>query len=480
MPGVPSYRGCDACRKLRKKCDGSTPCSRCKRRNVPCQGTGTVRYKFKTQIQSPNVVGLRQQKMLWQYRPLIWMPIQTPTNGASRLATAFSSLMTAEDPKYNLNCFGDWFTGLPSRFGADQVLDDVADAFLEGLIGIWIHGGRQTVDAMTKYGRALKSLRAALYDPITVKSPHTLCATILFTVSRNWFLNGSDYQVSHIEGIVHLLNASAGEHWAERLDTYMRISMLYPTATIINNSVSIDSWYLKQHGPIFGPSQPPDQDHDQPIESLTLSTILNMPVFLSTPENHLDWIKSSYERLKIEIRLVHQRLNAMTEINDPSALKLDQLHEMVKLESSCIFMLAYTLILSAFLLAFDPENIILHRESRELAWDAVFTSSQTAPHLPVGMGFIPYALFAAWLATDDLDVVKAIRATLVQSDVYFADVKYVRMFRALKQRLRSLRKTKLAASSQIELLLDEHTEQSMPPDMVDFGWDLSTIYALEI
>ncbi|KAL7905018.1 hypothetical protein GGI35DRAFT_461632 [Trichoderma velutinum] len=474
MPGVPSYRGCDACRKLRKKCDGFTPCARCKRRNAPCQGIGTLRYKFKTQIEYTNALSSRQQQMFWQYRPLIWMPIQNPTNGASRLATAFSSLMTAEDPKYNLNCFGDWFTSLPSRFGADQMLDDVADAFLEGLIGIWIYGGKQTVGAMIKYGRALKSLRAALYDPTTVKSPHTLCATILVTVSRNWILRGSEHQVSHIEGIVHLLNASAGEQWTEKLDTYMRISMLYPTIleSIINHGISIDSWYLEQYSPIFGPGRPPDKENSQPIESLTLSTILNMPVFLSAPENHLDWIKSSYERLRLEISFLHQRLHSMTEITDPSSLKLDQLHEIIKLETSCIFMLAYTLIFSAFLLAFDPQDIPLHRESRELAWDAVVTSSQTATHLPTGIGFIPYALFAAWVATDDLEVVEAIRVTMVQSDSYFADVKYVRMFRALKQKLQSLRKTKLAALSEAGLLPKEHAEQSTPPAVVNFDWGI--------
>lgn len=150
-----------------------------------CEGKGLLRYKFKPEaISSKNMSRLRQLQVVWRYRCLVWMPMQPPTNKASQLATAFSALMTTADPKYNLNCFGDWFTSMPSRFGADNVLDAAAEAFLEGLMGIWTRSGEQTVGTMTKYGHALRSLRSVLDDPVKVKSPNTLCATILFTVSR--------------------------------------------------------------------------------------------------------------------------------------------------------------------------------------------------------------------------------------------------------------------------------------------------------
>ncbi|EEA20345.1 hypothetical protein EYB25_007858 [Talaromyces marneffei] len=49
MPGVPTSRGCDACRKQKKKCDAPKPptkCPRCTRLKIPCTGYGVQRYKF--------------------------------------------------------------------------------------------------------------------------------------------------------------------------------------------------------------------------------------------------------------------------------------------------------------------------------------------------------------------------------------------------------------------------------------------------
>lgn len=33
--------------------------------------------------------------------------------------------------------------------------------------------------------------------------------------------------------MAHVLNSSAGQEWAEKLDTYMRLSMIYPIVSFI-------------------------------------------------------------------------------------------------------------------------------------------------------------------------------------------------------------------------------------------------------
>ncbi|KAJ5766541.1 uncharacterized protein N7511_004157 [Penicillium nucicola] len=59
MPGVPSSRGCEGCRKQKKKCDQVKPtCSRCTRLRIPCIGNGVQRYKF----QEPSVTTLVQHQ----------------------------------------------------------------------------------------------------------------------------------------------------------------------------------------------------------------------------------------------------------------------------------------------------------------------------------------------------------------------------------------------------------------------------------
>ncbi|OQD80874.1 hypothetical protein PENANT_c031G07116 [Penicillium antarcticum] len=59
MPGVPSSRACESCRKQKKKCDEVKPtCSRCTRLKVPCIGNGVKRYKF----QEPTISISNQQR----------------------------------------------------------------------------------------------------------------------------------------------------------------------------------------------------------------------------------------------------------------------------------------------------------------------------------------------------------------------------------------------------------------------------------
>lgn len=50
---------------------------------------------------------------------------------------------------------------------------------------------------------------------------------------QNWFFKNSGSHVSHVDGMAHVLNSSAGQEWAEKLDTYMRLSMIYPIVSFI-------------------------------------------------------------------------------------------------------------------------------------------------------------------------------------------------------------------------------------------------------
>ncbi|KAF4764689.1 hypothetical protein HAV15_001720 [Penicillium sp. str.  len=60
MPGVPTGRACDACRKQKKKCDEKQPaCGRCLRLKVSCVGSGQQRFKFKQQQFSPQIKSKR-------------------------------------------------------------------------------------------------------------------------------------------------------------------------------------------------------------------------------------------------------------------------------------------------------------------------------------------------------------------------------------------------------------------------------------
>ncbi|CEJ95193.1 hypothetical protein VHEMI10690 [[Torrubiella] hemipterigena] len=357
-----------------------------------------------------------------------------------------------------------------SRFGADDVLDRSANAFLEGLMSIWAPSPEQTVKAIMQHGRALRCLREALYDPIRAKSPYTLYATILFMISRNWFSKGRTAQVSHMEGIVYLLNASARNGWACR-DDNLRVSMLFPAAmeAIINRKITVDQWYTLRHAPSFGPHQPLHEDHNLPIGSLSLATILNIPNLLDEPQCHRAQIQTEYALLQHEYPIILKRLKALTDFPDRAESQQSLLVVQIQLETAGIYMLSYSLILNAFLATLDPLDNRLHWESIELAREAIRLSRECASHLPVGMGFVPWALLAAWAATSDYSITREIMVTMRQSDVYYADLEYVRMFRALKRRIAKL---KGAACESCQCVGESHITCN---DTLSFDWGMGLL-----
>lgn len=171
----------------------------------------------------------KQSKALTPPARTIWTPPHSPDNEISHLADSFISVLQITDPKYDLTCFGEWFVGVPARLGTSEVLDKAADAFVAGLGGL--RTGKQTVDSMVKYGKALTSLRATLMQPGTASSPHTLCAIFMIMVCQGWYSRTDDGSFSHMEGIAHLLNASAGQDWEDGFDATMRFNMIYPAVS---------------------------------------------------------------------------------------------------------------------------------------------------------------------------------------------------------------------------------------------------------
>lgn len=202
---------------------------------------------------------------------------------------------------------------------------------------------------------------------------------------------------------------------------------------------------------------------------------MNFPRFVREPERHIDEMKVAYRRLQIECPFSLKRVHMMAELvemaNPP---RPDQLRAQVQLETAYSLALCYALILNAFLLAFDPLNIGLYLESLDFAREAINISRSTAPHLPIGAGFMPAALFAAWVATDDVEIIKGIKVTLAQYDAYMTETKYVVMFRNLKRQIRDLKEASLAKIAASELTPDESVLWDTSFDGMNFDWGLGT------
>jgi hypothetical protein len=218
MPGVPSGRGCDACRKQKKKvrlfkllrkfalaesatqCDQVRPaCSRCGRLKIPCVGAGERRFKFKDQsvvVKSTKHVGKpigrRELSPTSEYISDVDVALLSiPYNETMRIANAFISTLEVSDLRYSVSYYGAFLKYVPQRLGTNQALDAAVQALASA--SSCLRTRENSTQVLVQYGNALKALRLSLSDPLKAESPETLCAIYLVMICQVSTINQSSY-----------------------------------------------------------------------------------------------------------------------------------------------------------------------------------------------------------------------------------------------------------------------------------------------
>ena len=209
MPGVPSSRGCDACRRQKKKviacsiiCEGSSektanivdlqcadkaPCPRCQRLGIECVGLGQQRYKFKNKIPDSTTTTESGShgavsKALDGSLPL--KPARCPSNTTTILTSSFiDKINVFVDIRYQLlGNFGGYLAEIPCRLGTNAALDAASDT-LVAAHARFCSGNRDPDRALlAKHSQALSILRHSLDSSVNAHSSETLCAIMLLMI----------------------------------------------------------------------------------------------------------------------------------------------------------------------------------------------------------------------------------------------------------------------------------------------------------
>ncbi|EXJ85850.1 hypothetical protein A1O1_06219 [Capronia coronata CBS 617.96] len=237
MPGVPSGRGCDACRKQKKKCDvDNYPCSRCRRLDIPCIGLGRQRYKFVTpQTGSPDTsVSAR-----WESRSPTRLSDSRSDSSASttlfrslsndhswRVSAFVDKIQPSTGVRFNLAwTFGDYLVDVPARLGTNDALDKAADAVLAAMERFSSHGSDVAPVVLEKYIRALTALRMCLDDPVVAKSSETLCAILLLLTCQTFLWTPAGVRTTHSEGAAQILRMRRRPGNRDRFETNLLLSL---------------------------------------------------------------------------------------------------------------------------------------------------------------------------------------------------------------------------------------------------------------
>ncbi|OJJ58306.1 hypothetical protein ASPSYDRAFT_1047757 [Aspergillus sydowii CBS 593.65] len=248
MPGVPSGRGCDNCRKSKKKCDEVKPvCTRCARRGIECVGAGEKRYKFMEE--GPTIVKKRSPKRHLTTTPspdgkdIVRRIAVNPTNNATLLGQGMVAAMKPQTSlRYNLMwAYGGYLTLVPRRLGLNEALDTAVDAL------VTTHASFSsckeiTVKSLTKYSKALGALRRCLDDPVTAGSSETLCAVSVLLLVQH-MTGSSDLQFTgHAEGAAKILKARKNCAPRDAFERLLLLSLRGPVLFegLFNPNINLD------------------------------------------------------------------------------------------------------------------------------------------------------------------------------------------------------------------------------------------------
>ncbi|KAL4802807.1 hypothetical protein BDV18DRAFT_146632 [Aspergillus unguis] len=243
MPGVPTGRGCDACRKQKKKCifDEANPvCSRCARLGLECIGRGTQRYIFKAEYApksksrsntkskssspasqhngsvkeesraaSASTSSSNSTKATPNHSDLDFSALtKTPSSRLITLTQSFTATMgPGVDLRYNLAwAYGGFIRMIPQRLGVNEALDASVDALVASHLAIACGNGI-SVDALSKNSRALRTLRKCLDNPVEATTSETLCAIVLLLIVQSMHDPSQHKRSGHAEGAAAILQA---------------------------------------------------------------------------------------------------------------------------------------------------------------------------------------------------------------------------------------------------------------------------------
>ncbi|KAH8901311.1 hypothetical protein GQ53DRAFT_5022 [Thozetella sp. PMI_491] len=429
MPGVPSGRGCEACRRQKKKCDQSQPsCSRCTRLRIACVGCGERRYKFlgATQVDftSSRARGQRTQPVS---RP--------PSNDMTLAASGFVAALQVTDSRFDLMVFGRFVGDIPRRLGTNEALDASVVALAAAMPSVYTHS--ETPQMYNAYANALKALRVSLSDPVKARSADTLVAMYLTGICQDWIGRQEDNFSSHGVAMAHMLNIGSATQWYGNFEseTVTSLALIVLMESWIKPEIRLDRriWDRPES---FGPRRLGEMA--KRYTWLNLRNFATMADFIREPGQHLPEIKSAYEEIKDDLR----RLRAVLDKFPPSPQLLADRRAHITHQVACAILLQMVFMVNAILCAYDPANVSLGEECAKYAEEAIRLTNEANQYRPLGAGGVPLCLVAAGAVERDPTRLAKLEVMMHDwgSDFMSTSTRWPIMLRWCRQRLRMIRR----------------------------------------
>ncbi|KAJ5520659.1 hypothetical protein N7463_001112 [Penicillium fimorum] len=407
MPGVPSSRGCESCRKSKKKCDQRQPCSRCIRMELPCEGGGKQRYQFKSVRVIPKV----KEQVRWNLNSIS----QAPCN---QLATRFIRTLDISDIRFDISFYGLFLKDIPRRLGESAVLDAAAQALVSSHPLLHPLRNKEVPrDALVLFGKSLRALRECLDNPVEVRSPHTLCAVYLISICQAWLGKYEEQSASHGTAIAHLLRIVDIPRYKSGFERDLIVTLSVPVILdgICNPRVQMAPSFWDNVMALIqeGSATAPD---GIPRPTTTLLSLSKFPKYLHHPHAHFPEIAKTYIKLREDAQNIYPYLDQLTE---PAGLSSPVLGQRSRHRAAYTVITALALLLNTILRALDSENVMLAQESTFFCERIINEAKLASSYRPLGAAYVVPCLVVALGTAEDPQQRARIEATLTDYQTDF-------------------------------------------------------------
>ncbi|KAI8714163.1 hypothetical protein NCS52_01135700 [Fusarium sp. LHS14.1] len=412
MAGVPRSRGCNNCRKIKKrvrKCDQAKPsCGRCTRLLLTCTGNGTQRWTF------------IQQSFGRHLQHLTASPRPSPSNETTRTASNLVSLLEIQDVRYNLRHFGGpYCMELLHLLGTNTALDASISALIASYRATQCNQSR--VEALTRYGTAMKLLRTSLTgtDSSILQKIFTV---INVSLCQQWINLTRQETSTHREILAHLLELSVVRQRLKEIrpEFIIGLCQIATWESMVNPRVKLGPWFweaLRACNHLH-----PHVRHQDDVPSSEVEIHATASLCLREPEKHLARLREIYKLIQQDKHKVHHIIEQWTAETD--------MDTMLRVSSQFGYRFGYGLLLSLgprinrCLRRFDKDPALVI-ESYEFCDQAIAIGRQCLRILPFGAGFVPTYLKSVWASTPDAYRYSELEGLMGEYEKDFRGVGYI-------------------------------------------------------
>ncbi|KAH7141520.1 hypothetical protein B0J13DRAFT_556957 [Dactylonectria estremocensis] len=385
MVGVPSSRGCAACRKQKKKCNQEQPvCRRCVRLEIPCIGNGVKRWVFKQENTSTSA------------KQIVPSLRHSPSNDTTRVVSSLVFFLGIDDIRYGIRALGrDFISDLPRRIGSSQTLDTSVRAILASY-KTFQHGGPK-VEALAHYGDALAALGTCLQDP--KQSFATKIYTVYnINVCQEIVDRKPKFQQKHLEAIAALLQEAHSQGRLAEIKDYLNgLCRLIAWESMINPNVTLGPWFWEALN-VSNTPRPITYYKPEIMMTVDIANLAEISMFIRAPKRHLAQIRHLYNFMQSAKPRIRVAADQMRTVAAGSASSADLTRISAAYSVGYGTLLAMAAILNRLLRMFDGDPSLVI-ESHTLCDEGITLAYNCSTFRPLGTLHIPNILKMMWAST---------------------------------------------------------------------------------